>query len=79
MTSNVDIHSRWVTALRTQAKTADAPPPDALSCPYCDHSGRIFQTTDQLFSHAKVEHASLVEAFDPKTARAQVRDAALRM
>jgi hypothetical protein len=79
MTSNVDIHSRWVTALRTQAKTADAPPPDALSCPYCERSGRIFQTVDQLLSHAQVEHASLLDALDPDTARAQVRDAALRM
>lgn len=79
MTSNVDIHSRWVNALRTQAKTADAPPTDALPCPYCHHSGRIFQTLDQLFSHTKVEHASLVEVFDPKMAREQVRVAALRM
>lgn len=79
MTSNVDIHSRWVTALRTQAKTADAPPTDAFSCPYCDHSGRIFQSIDQLFSHAKVEHAPLLRGLDPERARAQVQDAALRM
>ncbi|KAJ4355819.1 uncharacterized protein N0V89_003840 [Didymosphaeria variabile] len=78
MTSNVDIHSRWVTALRTQAKTVDAPPTDALSCPYCEHSGRIFQSLDQLVNHANVEHASVLEA-NPETARAQVRDAALRM
>ena len=70
MTSNVDIHSRWVTALRTQAKTADAPHTDALPCPYCGHSGRIFQSVDQLFSHTKVEHASLLEALDPESARA---------
>ncbi|OAF99384.1 uncharacterized protein CC84DRAFT_394084 [Paraphaeosphaeria sporulosa] len=79
MTSNVDLPSRWVTALRTQAKTADAPSADALSCPYCEHSGRIFQTVDQLYSHAKVEHASLLDTMDPETARAQVQDAALRM
>ncbi|KAJ4298131.1 hypothetical protein N0V90_006030 [Kalmusia sp. IMI 367209] len=79
MTSNVDFHSRWVNALRTQAKTADAAPTDALHCPYCSHSGRIFQGVDQLFSHVNVEHASDLRALDPETARAQVRDAALRM
>ncbi|KAF1967763.1 hypothetical protein BU23DRAFT_482364 [Bimuria novae-zelandiae CBS 107.79] len=79
MTSNVDIHSRWVTALRTQAKTAEAPPTDALPCPYCGHSGRIFQSVDQLLSHTRVEHPSLLEALHPEAARALVRDAALRM
>ncbi|KAK7178406.1 hypothetical protein PSPO01_15552, partial [Paraphaeosphaeria sporulosa] len=79
MTSNLDLYSRWVTALRTQAKTVDALRPDALSCPYCEHSGRIFQAVDQLYSHAKVEHASLLDTMDPETAHAQVQDAALRM
>lgn len=79
MTSNVDIHARFVNALRTQAKTADAPPPDALPCPYCSHQGRIFQSENQLFSHVKVEHASLLQAVHPSHARAHVRDAALRV
>ncbi|KAL5434023.1 hypothetical protein PMIN06_011513 [Paraphaeosphaeria minitans] len=79
MTSNVDSNSRWVTALRTQPKTVDALPQDALSCPYCENNGRIFQTLDQLYSHAKVEHASLLDTMDPETARTQVQDASLRM
>ena len=80
MTSNADSHSRWVTALQTQAaKTADAPPTDAFSCPYCRHAGRMFLTLDQLYSHVTIDHASFVEASDPELARAQVRDAALRM
>ncbi|KAL5423574.1 hypothetical protein PMIN04_003839 [Paraphaeosphaeria minitans] len=79
MTSNVDIHSRWVTALRTQAKTVDAPPPEALPCPYCEHSGRMFQTVGQLYSHAKVEHTSLLDTMDPDTACAQLQRAALQM
>lgn len=77
--SNVDIHSRYVAALRTQAKTAEAATTDAWPCPYCSHHGRIFQTADQLFSHATVEHAPVVQAMDPAQARAQVREAALKL
>ncbi|KAF1961918.1 hypothetical protein CC80DRAFT_199924 [Byssothecium circinans] len=79
MTGNVDIHSKWVTALRTQAKTAEAPPTDALPCPYCPHQGRIFQDIGQLYSHAQVEHASRFESMTPEQARAQLQDAALRI
>lgn len=39
----------------------------------------MFQTVDQLFSHAKVDHASLLDPMDLEMARAQVQDAALRM
>jgi hypothetical protein len=79
MTGNVDLHSRYVTALRRQTKTAEPPPSDALSCPYCSHQGRIFQTDDQLYDHATVEHASILQSMAPGQARAQLRDAALRM
>ena len=79
MTSSVDIQARFVNALRTQAKTADATPPNALPCPYCSHEGRIFQNLDQLFSHAKVEHTAVVQAMEPSQARAQVRSAALEL
>lgn len=79
MTSNVDSHSRYVSALRRQTKTAEPPPSDAFPCPYCIHQGRIFQTDDQLFDHAAVEHAPILHAMDPEQARAQLRDAALRM
>lgn len=56
-----------------------APPPLGLSCPYCEHSGRLFQTADQLFIHAKRKHASLMKTIDHGTAAAGVQDAALRM
>jgi hypothetical protein len=76
---NVDLHARYVNVLRTQAKTADAPPSDTLPCPFCNHQGRIFQNLDQLFSHAKDEHASVLQAIGPKGARAHVEEEALKM
>jgi hypothetical protein len=79
MTGNVDLHTRYVTALRRQTKTAEPPPPDAFYCPYCSHQGRIFQSDDQLYDHATVEHASILDSLTLDQARAQVRDAALRM
>ncbi|PVH98421.1 hypothetical protein DM02DRAFT_531208 [Periconia macrospinosa] len=63
----------------TQAKTADASPTDALLCPYCAHQGRIFQSFDQLVSHATVEHAAYFTSVNPQDARAQLQEAALRM
>jgi hypothetical protein len=75
MTSNVDVHSRWVTALRTQAKTAESPSAEALPCPYCSGT-RIFQSTNQLYDHTKLEHASILQAMDPAQARARVLEAA---
>lgn len=80
MTSHVDIHAPFVNALRTQAKTVDKQQSDALPCPYCTHQGRIFQTIDQLFDHAKVEHASLLQSMGkPNQARAQLRDEAMKL
>jgi hypothetical protein len=80
MTSgNVDIHARFVTALRRQPKTADALPPDTLPCGFCQNQGRIFQSLDQLFNHAKVEHASLLKSLDTSGARALVREEALKV
>jgi hypothetical protein len=78
MTSHVDNHSRFLKALRTQAKTADTPP-SALPCPYCMNQGRIFQNLDQLLHHSKVEHASTLQAMDPGRVRALVRDEALKL
>jgi hypothetical protein len=76
MSSNVDLHARYVHALRAQtAKTADAPPPAAL-CPYCDNHGRIFQDSSQLYDHAKLEHADKLQAMGDR-APAQLRDDAL--
>ncbi|KAF2015220.1 hypothetical protein BU24DRAFT_173756 [Aaosphaeria arxii CBS 175.79] len=72
MAGNVDVHSRWVNALRTQAKTTETFPSEPLPCPYCNHPGRIFQSADQVFDHAKADHASLLQAMDPNQARARV-------
>ncbi|KAF2791200.1 hypothetical protein K505DRAFT_249485 [Melanomma pulvis-pyrius CBS 109.77] len=79
MASNVDLQARWVNALRTQAKTAEATPPGTLPCPYCSHQGRIFQNLDQLFDHATVEHASILHPMETGQARARVRSDALRI
>jgi hypothetical protein len=76
MDSNVDIQARFVNALRTQAKTAEA---DSLPCPYCTHQGRIFQNIDQLLSHAKLEHAPILQAMETGQTRTQVRNAALKL
>jgi hypothetical protein len=77
MSSNVDLHTRYVHALRAQtAKTVDAPPPATLPCPYCDNHGRIFQDSSQLYDHAKLEHADKLQAMGD-CAPAQLRDDAL--
>lgn len=68
MTGNVDLHTRYVTALRMQ-KTAESPS-DALPCPWCSHNGRMFRSDDQFLDHVNVEHASILQS---------MRDAALRM
>ncbi|CAI6334507.1 unnamed protein product [Periconia digitata] len=78
MSTHVDHPSRYVTALLTQAKTAEAIPSDALPCPYCHH-GRIFQSIDQLFAHAKSDHAPRLTSLDPQHARAHLQEAALRI
>jgi hypothetical protein len=79
MASNVDIQSRFVNALRTQAKTAETTQSNPLPCPYCTHQGRIFQNIDQLFNHAKVEHASILQTMETGQARVQVRNAAMKL
>ncbi|KAF2107222.1 hypothetical protein BDV96DRAFT_654068 [Lophiotrema nucula] len=71
--TNVDIQARFVNALRTQAKTVEQS--DVLTCPYGDHQGRIFQTFDQLFQHAKVEHTAILQGLDESKARSHVKDA----
>jgi len=79
MTYSAYMSSNWVHMLRTQVKTDDTPPTDSLSCPYCSHSGCIFRTIEQLFSHATVKHTSVVRGLDSNAARVQVQDAALRV
>ena len=72
------LQSRFVNALRTQGK-AEYPISSALPCPYPGHQGRIFQTVDQLFDHAKAEHTSDIEGIDPRQAREQLKEAALKL
>jgi hypothetical protein len=76
---NVDLHARYINALRTQAKTVDIPPSGALPCPFCAHQGKIFLGTDQLFSHVKVEHVTLLQDIDSARARTYVTDEALKL
>ncbi|PSN74078.1 hypothetical protein BS50DRAFT_627446 [Corynespora cassiicola Philippines] len=71
--TNVDVHGgRYVTALRTQPKVADAPPSDAYVCSWCEHQGRIFQSVDQLYSHVQVDHPKAIQNLDPAEARARI-------
>jgi hypothetical protein len=77
--SNVDIHARYVKALRTQAKTAEPPPPDALPCPFCTNQGRIFLEPNQLVDHAKLEHSPVLQGIDPSHAPAHVIEKAMKM
>ena len=72
------VQSRFVHALRTQGK-AEYPLTSALPCPYPGHHGRIFQSVDQLFDHAKAEHKSEIAALEPRQARAQLKEAALKL
>ncbi|KAH6625746.1 hypothetical protein C7974DRAFT_313777 [Boeremia exigua] len=77
---HVDIQSRFVTALRTQASHNAG---DRLSgsflCPYAhDHSSEVFQTLEQLLNHTRVEHASEVQDLDDKQGRLKVRDAVVK-
>jgi hypothetical protein len=75
---NVDIHSKYISVLRNQAK-AEYPLSGALPCPYPGHHGRMFQSVDQLYDHAKAEHAAQLANFKPSQAREKLRDAALEL
>ena len=79
--TNMSTHvesTRWANALRTQAKTTEAPPTDAMLCPYCNHEGRIFQSIDQLFNHVNADHASHFQRVDPDRIRDQLQQDVLR-
>jgi hypothetical protein len=82
MTSgHVDLEARYVEALRTQPKTADAPRSSALPCPYCTHQGRMFQTPSQVYNHVELEHAADLQALRLEPARkyAHVMDQSMKM
>jgi hypothetical protein len=76
-TGNV-LQSKFANALRTQGK-AEYTLSGALPCPYPGHHGRIFQSVDQLYDHAKAEHASKIAEFKPSQARERLKDAALKL
>jgi hypothetical protein len=69
------IQSKFVNALRTQAKT-DYPLTGTLTCPYSSGcQGRIFQNLEQLYNHAKTDHSRQIEGLDPNQARDQLKNA----
>jgi hypothetical protein len=78
MEPNVDIQSRFVNALRTQASSK---PPlrlgGLLTCPY-GHKGRIFQNFDQLLGHARAEHAAKIGELNDEQAKISLRDTLIR-
>ena len=69
---------RFVNTLRTQGK-AEYPVSSALPCPYPGHHGRMFQSVEQLFAHAKAEHSSDMAGVEPHQACAQLKEAALKL
>lgn len=73
-----DFQSRYINALRTQAKAAEAPANAALPCPYPQCSGRIFITVDQLFGHAKDQHRDEILGLEPREARAHLQALSLK-
>jgi hypothetical protein len=75
----VDIQSRFINALRTQAshkaeqRLQACPSP----CPY-GHRDRISQTAEQLLAHTKSEHVSDRVGLEEGQARHEVRDEAIK-
>ncbi|KAH8698017.1 hypothetical protein GQ44DRAFT_779325 [Phaeosphaeriaceae sp. PMI808] len=77
-TGNIDIQSKFVKALRTQGK-AEYSLSRALPCPYPGHHGRMFQSVNQLYNHAKTEHAAQIASLEPAQAREKLKNAALKL
>lgn len=73
-----DIHSRYVNALRTQRK-ADLSSTGVLPCPFPGHHERTFHGIEQLYQHAKAEHNAHIEKLEPRYARAQLKEKALKI
>jgi hypothetical protein len=71
---NIDIQSKFVHVLLTLDKAECA-----LPCPYPCHHGRIFQSVDQLYDHAKAEHAAQLASLKLSQAREKLRDKALKL
>lgn len=70
----VDLEAHYINTLRTQTKAVQA---SALPCPYCH--GRMFQGADQLFRHAKEDHASNLRGIEDSQARAHLKNEAEKL
>ncbi|RAR03029.1 telomerase-binding protein est1a protein [Stemphylium lycopersici] len=66
------IQSRFAKALKNQQGQS------IYTCPYPDHGGRIFQTSEQLYDHGKTEHTAEFEGLDARQARAKYRELSSR-
>lgn len=76
--SRVDIQSRFVNALRTQAShKAERSQAGSLPCPY-GHQGMTIQSVEQLLGHAKSEDTSELVDLEKSQARRKVRDEAIK-
>ncbi|KAL5119298.1 hypothetical protein ACEQ8H_002785 [Pleosporales sp. CAS-2024a] len=74
----VQIQSKFVNALRTQAK-AEYSLSGALPCPFPGHHGRMFQGVDQLLDHAQEAHPSDISGLSPSQAREKLKKAVLKL
>ena len=71
----MDIQSRFVHALRTQA-AKEPRLAGALPCPYLNQcQGRIFHNIDQLLGHARIDHKTDFEGLAAPEAHAKLIDA----
>jgi hypothetical protein len=71
-------HSNFVHTLQTQK--AESPTlTRALPCPYPGHDGRMFLSLEQLYDHAKDEHATQFEGLRASQARDKLKDAVLAL
>jgi hypothetical protein len=78
MNGDINMRLKYVKALETQSGT-EVLSPGALPCPYAGHNVRMFQSVDELYDHAKTEHALQLASFEPWQARERLRDAALKL
>lgn len=75
----MDIQSRFVNALRTQAAkepTRESRPTGALPCPYLSQcQGRMFQNAEQLLGHVRSDHREDYEGLESPKAREKLINA----
>jgi hypothetical protein len=71
----VDIHAHFDNAFRKQNNIkVESEHSGLLSCPY-GHSGRIFQSIQQLLDHARIEHTLEVSGLNDEQSHSRLRDA----